>query len=183
MRLTCARAPRLAVPLSLSLLLALLCACSPSLDWREVRPEDSGGAVALFPCKPSVDARMVTLAGSRVRMVLAACQAGGATWALSFADMADPAQVTPALQALRQASVANLGAPAQVVSPMAVAGMTPNPQAERLRIAGKRPDGQAVLLESGFYARGTRVYQASVMGAERGHEAVATFFDGLKFGP
>ena len=31
-------------------------ACTPTLDWREVRPEASG-LVALFPCKPDRHAR------------------------------------------------------------------------------------------------------------------------------
>ncbi|MBX3623052.1 MAG: hypothetical protein KF891_24040 [Rhizobacter sp.] len=159
--------------------LLALCACSPSLDWREVRPEDSG-AVALFPCKPSTDARMVTLAGTRVRMVLAACKAADTTWALAYADVADPVRVTPALEALRTASRANLGGTVQVLGPMKVEGMTPNPQAERVRVQGRLPGGNAVTLEGGFFVRGTRVYQSTAMGRAPDAEAVATFFDNLK---
>jgi hypothetical protein len=159
--------------------LALLCACSPTLDWREVRPEDSG-AVAMFPCKPSTDARMVTLAGARVRMLLAACSAGEATWGLAYADMADPALVAPALAALRAASESNLGAPAHRVGPMHVDGMTPNPHAERVRLQGKLPGGEAVTLEAGFFSKGTRVFQATAMGANLGNEPVGNFFDSLK---
>jgi hypothetical protein len=160
-------------------LLALLCACSPTLDWREVRPEGSG-VVAMFPCKPSNDARMVTLEGARVRMVLAACRAGNATWALAYADVADPARVTASLASLRSASVANLGAPAQSLGPMNVSGMTPNPQAERVRVQGKLPDGAVVTLESGFFARGTWVFQATVMSTQPNAEALASFFESLK---
>lgn len=159
--------------------LLLLGACTPSLDWREVRPEGSG-AVALFPCKPSTDARMVTLAGARVRMVLAACNAGDATWAVAHADVADAARVAPALEALRAASVANLAGTAERVGPMKVEGMTPNARAERVRVLGKLPGGEAVTLEGGVFTRGTRVYQASVMGKSLDAEAVAVFFDNLK---
>lgn len=162
-----------------ALALMILCGCSPTLDWREVRPEDSG-AVALFPCKPTTDARMVPLDGARVRMVLAACKAGDATWALAFADMEQPSRVTPALAALRAASVANLGAPAQSLGPMQVTGMTPNGLAERVRIKGKQPDGGAVMLETAFFAKGTRVFQATVLGVAPSSEGVATFFDNLK---
>ena len=156
-----------------------LSACSPTLDWREVRPEDSR-ALALFPCKPSTDARMVSLAGARVRMVLASCRAGDATYALAFADVAEPAKVGPALAALRAASVANLGAAAQVIGPLKVEGMTPNPQAERVRFSGKFPNGDAVTQEAGLFAKGTGVYQATVMGQRVDVEAVDTFFAGLK---
>jgi hypothetical protein len=164
------------------LLLAMLSACSPTLDWREVRPDDSG-AVALFPCKPTTDARMVTLAGSRVRMLLTACRAGDATWALAHADMADPARVTPALQALREATAGNLSGAATVSGPMAVSGMTPNPLAERVRVQGRVPGGEEVRLEGGFFTRGTRVYQATVMGRTIDAEALAIFFDNLKLPP
>lgn len=157
----------------------LLCACSPTLDWREVRPE-GGGVVALFPCKPSNDARMVTLDGRRVRMVLTACRAGDATWALAIAEVTEPAQVTPALAALRAASAGNLGAAPQVLGAMGVSGMTPNPQAQRVRFDARLPGGDAATMETGFFTRGNWVFQATVMGPGLDREAVDVFFDGLK---
>jgi hypothetical protein len=156
-----------------------LCACSPALDWREVRPEASG-ALVLFPCKPSNEARTVTLAGARVRMHVAACTAEGATWALAYADMGDPNLVAPALDSLRSASAANLAASAAVTGPMKVPGMTPNPQADRLHAAGRMPGGDPVQIDSGFFVRGTQVFQATVMGTSPAPEAVGTFFDSLK---
>jgi len=171
--------PDFGVRLAAVIALMGLCACSPTLDWREVRPEDSG-VVALFPCKPATDARMVTLAGARVRMLLTACRAGDLTWAVASANAEQPSQVGPALEALRAAAVANLDAPAQSLGQMQVSGMTPNAQADRVRIKGKLPDGSAVTLEAGYFAKGTWVFQATVMGAAPGSEAVATFFDNLK---
>lgn len=173
------RGHRAAWVLSFSTMLLGLVACAPSLDWREIKPEDSN-AVAMFPCKPTTDARMVALAGARVRMVLVACRAGDVTWALAFADVADPAKVTPALQDLRASNAGNLAGTPSVTGPMRVAGMTPNPQAERVQLQGRLPGGDAVRLESGFFVRGTRVYQATVMGKSLDTEAVTTFFDGLK---
>lgn len=161
---------------------ALLCACSPTLDWREVRPEGSA-ALALFPCKPSVQTRTVQLGAARARMTIAACRAGGATYAIAFADVADPAQVAPALGALRASAVTNWGASGRVLGPMRVPGMTPNTLAERLRFEGKLPSGEAVSQEAGFLARGTRVWQVSVMGQPLEREAVETFFENLKLQP
>ncbi|MGY4827435.1 hypothetical protein ACVNIS_02510 [Sphaerotilaceae bacterium SBD11-9] len=160
--------------------LALLGACSPTLDWREVRPEATE-AVALFPCKPSTDVRTVSLDGDRVRMRLVACRAGDATWALAYAEVADPARVAPALTALRAAAQANLGGAAERLGPMQVQGMTPNPLAERLRLQGKLPSGEPVTQELGFFSRGTWVFQATVMGAKLGSEPVANFFDSIKW--
>jgi hypothetical protein len=161
-------------------LLVLLSACSPALDWREVRPEDSG-ALAMFPCKPSVDSRMVTLAEARVRMSLAACRAGEVTWALAFADLGDPARVAPALRELRTAVAQNLSGQAGPAVPLQVPGMTPQPEAQRIRIEGRLPgEGSPQVLEAGFFSRGTRVYQATVMGAAVDPEALGTFFAALK---
>ncbi len=123
---------------------------------------------------------MVTLDGARVRMQLAACQAGGATWALAYADVADPTRVTPSLSALRVAAATNLGSSAQPVAPLQVSGMTPNPLAERVRIVGRLPDGEAVTLEAGFFVKGTTIFQGTVLGANVSREAAANFFDSLK---
>lgn len=157
-----------------------LIGCSPTLDWRQVGPEGSD-ATAIFPCKPTTDARVVNLAGVRVRMVLVACRAGGATWALAFADVADPALVTRALQDLRRTNADNLEGTPSVIGPMRISGMTPNPHAEHVRMLGRLPGGDPVTLEIGFFARGTRVYQATVMGKALDAETVSGFFEGLKF--
>jgi hypothetical protein len=170
---------RAAWVLSLGLMGPGLTGCSPTLDWREIKP-DGSDAIAMFPCKPTTDARMVSLAGVRVRMVLVACRAGDANWALAFADMADPARVTQALQELRASNAGNLNGTPSVIGPLRIAGATPNPQAERVRMQGRLPGNESVSLESGFFVRGTRVYQATVMGTSLDADAVAMFFGGLK---
>ncbi|MBE0548915.1 MAG: hypothetical protein IH627_14965, partial [Rubrivivax sp.] len=50
----------------------LLAACSPTLDWRDVRPAGSG-VTLLMPCKPVVQERSLPLAGAPVRLSLQAC--------------------------------------------------------------------------------------------------------------
>ena len=157
-----------------------LAGCSPALDWREVRPE-TGDVVALFPCKPDRVAREVPLAGQRVRMQMLSCSAGGAVFALSGSDVGEPARVAPALEALRSTAAANLSAAPASAAAFAVPGATPNPQAGRLVLAGRRPDGTALAAQAGFFARGTMVWQASVIGSATA-EAAETFFAGLRAG-
>ena len=71
-----------------------------------------------------------------------------------------------------------------ILTELSADGRIPNNAlAERVRLAGTRPDGLAVTLESGFYVRGTRVYQASVIGPRPDPEAVATFFESLALRP
>jgi hypothetical protein len=155
-------------------------ACTPTLDWREVRPSGSGVQLML-PCKPASHARAVTLAGAQVEMSLYACSAGKATYALVFADMADPARVTPALAELVRAAGSHLQPTAPPRStPILVPGMTPNDQAARWELAGRLPDGRTLQEHAAFFAYGTRVYQATMVGERLDAEALETFFGALR---
>lgn len=154
-------------------------ACSPTLDWRELRP-DGSGIVLRLPCKPDRHARSLVMAGHAVRMEMLACSAGGATFALTFADLPDPAAIAPALAELRERAVANIGAAPAAPAGVNVPGMTPNPQAGRITLSGRLPDGVAVQAQAVFFAKGLRVYQASVIGARPDGEAQEIFFAALK---
>ena len=92
-----------------TLLGAALPACSPALDWREVRPDGSAARV-LFPCQPKSQTRQAALAGARMPMTLLSCEADGQTFALAHAELGDPARVSPALAEMAAALVANLQA-------------------------------------------------------------------------
>jgi hypothetical protein len=155
-------------------------ACSPTLNWREFVPEGSG-LTATFPCRPDRETRDVVLAGSSTSMTLLACSAGGATYALSFADVADPARITATLGALRTSAVANVQGVAPRVAPLRIKGMTANEQAARIAVSGRRPDGAALQEQAAFFTRGQRVYQATVIGAQPVPQSAETFFGGLKF--
>lgn len=168
---------RLAVPL---LLAAALGACAPALDWRELRPEGSGLQLML-PCRPTTQARSVSLAGRSVKLSLLACSAGEQTWALAFADVGDPAVVAAALDELRTSAARNLGAEVQAARPLDVPGATPNPGSQRFAVDGRLPDGSAVQEQAAVFARGTLVFQATAVGARLGGDAVDTFFGSLRF--
>jgi len=162
-------------------LLLALSACTPSLNWREVRPEGSTATV-LLPCKPSVVARAVRLAGGPVRLLMHACSGGEQTWALAAADMADPGRVAPALDELRAAALANLGAAAATPLQLNVSGATPNASSSRVLLRGKLPDGAAVQEQVAVFTHGTWVFQATVLGAQLPADAVETFFGSLRVG-
>lgn len=169
---------RRAMGVVLAVLNALV-GCTPALDWREFEPEGSG-IIVTFPCRPDRHARNVTVAGAATRMDMLVCAAGDATYALSFIDVSDPAGVGAALADLRAVAAANLGSAAVSPGEVRIRGMTPNPTAARLALAGHRPDGSALQQHAVFFAKGLRVYQASVVGATLPGEAVDTFFSGLK---
>ena len=171
---------KLLAALPISLLLAAVAACSPTLDWRETAAEGSG-VVAMFPCRPDRHARTVELAGSKLKMEMLVCPAGGVTYALSFADVPEPVQVTAALAELRSAALRNVRAAQPQLVPALVSGMTPNAEAVRFSVLGQLPDGAAVQEHAIFFAKGLRVYQGSVIGAKTAAEANEIFLAGFKF--
>jgi hypothetical protein len=159
--------------------LVLYAACAPTLNWREIRPEGSG-AIALFPCKPSSHVRTVRLGPTSAPMALYACTAGGVTYALAHAELGDPHMVEPALTELRASTAANLGAVAQADGALQVPGMTPNAKAGRVRMEGKLPSGEAAQAAAGFFVKGTRVFQVTVVGPKLDAQALETYLGGLK---
>jgi hypothetical protein len=154
-------------------------ACAPTLNWREIRPEGSG-AIALFPCKPSTHVRTVRLGATTMPMALYACTAGGVTYALAHAELGDPHLVGPALTELRASTAANLGAVAHADGSLQVPGMTPNAHAGRIRMEGKLPSGEAAQAAAGFFVKGTRVFQVTVVGSKLDGQALETYLGGLK---
>ena len=162
-----------------TVVLAVLVACSPALDWREFQPEGSG-LVASFPCKPDRHARNIDLAVQRVRMELLVCEAGEARFALGYFDVAEPARVSQALIELRRLAAGNLGAKVDAALPAAVPGMTPNDHALRLRLDGRQPDGSVLQEQAVLFTKGLRIYQATVLGRQVSPDAADTFFAALR---
>jgi hypothetical protein len=160
-----------------------LAACTPALDWRESRPEGSQARL-MFPCKPASHARRVAIAGEIVEMSMFACSAGETVYALSFADVKDPARVGAALDELGRAAQSNLQSSTGAVSQAAnVVGMTPHPQSVQWRLAGRLPDGRGVQERVVLFSHGTRVYQATMLGAKLDAAAEDSFFGALRVGP
>lgn len=157
-------------------------ACAPSLDWREVRPAGTPLQL-LLPCKPTSQQRNVSLAAAVVPLTLVACQAGNLTWALSHADVVDPAQVGAALLALRAAAQAKMGAPTTPWAAMKTAGATPHAESGMAAFAAAGPDGRQVQMHIGVFAHGTRVFQATVLGISIPAEAASSFFSSLRLNP
>lgn len=156
-----------------------LSACSPALDWRQLRPDGWGLAVSL-PCRPADLARQVPLAGAPVELRLLACSADGHTFAIASADMADPARVGPALQALGASALANVQGRIDAVQPAAVPGMTPHPDARCWQVSGRLPEGGPVREQVLVFAHGLRVFQATVVGPRADGEMAQPFFESIE---
>ncbi len=162
--------------LSLSLLLP---ACSPSLNWREVRP--AGGELkAMLPCKPDQGSRRQSLAGREMEIHMLGCEAGGALYALSVADLADGGQAL-VVQVQWQANLlGNMQASTSASSSWVLKGASAALAPVRLDAQGLRPDGRPVQAQAVWFARGTRVYHAAVYAQRISAEMSEPFFGGLE---
>ncbi len=121
------------------------------------------------------------MAGQSVRLSLFVCTAGDQTWSLAFGDVADPARVGDVLQELLRAAGVNVAAAAAQALPLTVPGATPNPSSQMVTYRGQMPNGQAVQMQVAVFARGTRAFQATVLGGNLGIDPVQTFIESIRF--
>ena len=159
---------------------AALLACSPTFNWREVRIE-STGLKAMFPCKPDHAARNVDVAGRPVSLQALACEAGGATFAVLFAD-ADPGSASEFLGRWQAAMLAGLhSTTAKQSKPFRPSGALELPQSLQIAADGKRAEGHPVQGRAAFFAHGRQVFQAVVYADALRLEVTDPFFSGLVF--
>ena len=156
----------------------LLQACSPALNWRDVRL-DPTPVVALFPCKPERAARDVSVGDQTLNLNLLACDAGGSKFALAYADAHDANKTGPLLASWRTVTLANMRATAPADVPVSVKGVDAL-SATGVLANGVRPDGSAVVLQAVWFASGTRIFQASVYSDVARPQVAETYFSGLR---
>lgn len=137
----------------------------------------------MFPCKPERFARTLILAGIPVQMRMETCSAAGVTYAVTYAQVAEPAQLVPAFEQLRAAALDNVAGHAEHLAPFVVAGMTPNAAAGRWTMQGHGADGKPLTAWVGLFSKGLTVYQATVVGPQVDTEAADTFFTALSLAP
>ena len=160
--------------------LAPLWACTPTFDWRSV-PLPGTQLVTELPCRPSRFQRDVAVAGVPLKLYMLSCEAGGVTYGVATAEVGDPARVDAVLHALRDSATAALRSAEPRVGALNLSGSTPFSGNSSVQLHGERPDGQTVDESVRVFARGTRVYQASAVGATLPEAALKPFEDGLRF--
>lgn len=184
-------------------LAGLLCGCSPTYDWREVR---GAGALVMFPGKPASVTREVELAGLRVSMTMQSARADGLGFAFARvdlpadqADLHNRARIVAALRAglLRNLSgTSQAGAAGEAAADAASPAAKPYPLARSDRAAAPvsasllevtgQSEGQELALRALLGSVDTRVYQIAVYGPRAamdtpaGREAIDTFFSSIR---
>lgn len=167
-----------------------LLACSPVLDWREVRLE---GLQAMLPCKPDHGERTVQLGTLEVRLQMSGCEAGGALFAISHVRVQDGDQATAVQAAWRSAALANMQASAaqshliKLGKPSAASAVPSGAQSlpggsalELLSAQGVQNDGKPVQARLAWIATGNHVYHVAVYGPQLNDERLETLFMDLR---
>lgn len=156
----------------------LLGACSPTYNWRELRPEGASLA-ALMPCKPETATRPVPLLGQPTELHMYSCETAGLTFAIAWAQLNDTSQVRTALMQWQTASLASIRvAPdggQELDLKLAGAGELLGVQAQ-----GSDHQGLALHMQTLYFSRGSKVYQAAIYGPKIDDEAWMTFIEGLR---
>jgi hypothetical protein len=165
---------------ALAALLALA-ACSPSLNWRELTLDSTGLKVAL-PCKPDKAERKIEMLPGREVVVHAlGCEAGGATYAVLYADLNNAAELDSAMESWKKASLASLKGVVERERQYVPAGALELRASTLVRAQGVRRDGGALQSEASYFSRGTTVFQAVVYSERITPELGEPFFAGLRF--
>jgi hypothetical protein len=187
--LSTARYPAAASVIRFSTLLltaaALLSACSPALDWRDVRPKDIN-ILLTYPCKPEQIAQDVELADQKIKMSMTGCVADKMTFALAHAQLPNPALAARALAQLHQAAVDNVHGKVTFSSPDIPKNATPGlPDGLDLRIDGQTPGGKPVRERVLLFTQGINVYQVTAFAPtdDFKDEAAQTFAGSVHLSP
>lgn len=172
-------------------LLALQIACTPALNWRDVRFEGAMPASqasqlnAVLPCKPDRATREQTVGGQKVQLSMMGCKAAGATFTVSRMVLTTPAAAPQVLAAWQAASLGQAPGAVVTTQPIKILGASAWPVAVRAQIPSSGPAVKSAGQIAWFaQTAGTELvlYQAAIYGAETGAvsaEASSTFFDSL----
>lgn len=144
-----------------AVLALLLAGCNPTYNWREYASPDAAWH-ATFPAKPATTTRTIDLDGMQVAMTMTAAEVEGTTFAVGSAEAPDAARARAALDTMRLALARNIGAAtgAQASATNAAGGAR---SSAAIDVGGTRA-GVPMRLVGHFEARGTRFYQAIVVG-------------------
>ena len=161
-------------------ILLLLAGCAPALDWRTVQVPDTQ-LLAELPCRPGRFQREVVVAGTPLKLFMLSCEADGVTYGVATAEVGDLTRVDAVLHGLAESARDTIRSSEARFAALNMGGATPFSGNSSAHLRGRRPDGQAVDESIRVFARGSRVFQASAIGAHLPEQALAPFEQGLRF--
>ena len=172
---------RFALSALLCAYLSLISACTPALNWREVRFEPADGSTlkAELPCKPDTATRKQQLNDIQVELGMMGCVVNETTFTLSRIPLTNPLDAPKVLAAWQAAAAANVKANPVPSMTATVAGAGAWPPAARVTLTGTATQAQ-ILWFAKQTSTGLTLYQAALYGKQPSNEAVTTFFESLQ---
>lgn len=165
--------------LSVGWVLILSAGCGPTFNWREVGIGNTR-LVAMFPCKPQLAQRRVTMVDQDVQLTLRSCDADGVTLAVGHARLANAAQRARVLMRWRDATLAGMRAEPASISATAPRRLQALPDLVAVRAYGKSPSGDPVTLQGLWFAQDAEIFSALLVAREVNAEVEESFFSGLQ---
>jgi hypothetical protein len=155
-------------------------ACTPALNWREVR-FDNARWVGWLPCKPDRAQRTVNLGGPLAKLSLMGCQADGMDFTLAQLTLPPGMSAAQAQQAWKTASLASLQASVDAPSTdWVLAGASPMLTPQRMVAQG----GQGQAARWAWFAYDGQLNQlavyASAARAAQAQSAMDSLISGLR---
>ena len=165
------------------LFVALLAACSPAFNWRDVQPDNTALSL-LLPCKPDVAQQTVPMGGVPTLLSVMGCDAGGSTFAVAVADMGKASALVDVLAQWQRVTLSGIKAGAADNSvqrmPAKVPGAAGTPAPVLVKALGQRADGSAVHSHALYFAHGTQVFQIVMLASTITPDAEDMFFSSVK---
>lgn len=164
----------------------LLAGCSPTYNWREVRPADLPVSVML-PGKPSSLTQRIRLDGMDLVMSMTGAQADDQPFTVACVTLPDdqPGTAERVLAAMRAGMLRNIGGTEERAQAVTVRRIDPQGQARGERpgvqlVASGRAQGRPLRMHALFVADGRRACQLVALGADLPEDEVKVFVDSLK---
>ena len=154
--------------------------CTPTFNWREVRPDDTRLSL-LLPCKPDKAQKPVSLGGQSTTLSMLGCDAGGVTFAVAVVDLSKGMTASSVLSQWKSVTLTNMKAGAEQVEAVKLPGAALEPSPVLVKAQGRRADGAAVTGQMLYFVQGTQVFQAVMYASQITPDTADTFFSSLKF--
>lgn len=158
----------------------VLLACSPALNWRDVR---MGSLTALLPCKPAKAQRDVQLGKRFVPMELQACQTQNTQFAMSHIALQSPEQANEVVADWRAATLTNMRGTDVLEQPYPVKGLPSQAWAVQVAAQGIDANGSPVQAKLAWLVSGAHVYHLAVYGPKLTDDVTQPVFSDLRVSP